>query len=313
MTTSVVLGGAGFVGSHLVQKLLDLGDQVHVVDDLSSGRLENLAAVLESEKCTFHHGDIADDLDLRIGKVDFVYNLASPASPPFYMNNRVKTLQAGSFGLDNAIRLALTHDACLVHASTSEVYGDPDVHPQSETYWGNVNPVGERSCYDEAKRFAEAYCTAFESEYQLKVRLPRIFNTYGPRLSPSDGRVVSNFVFQALSGTPLTVYGDGSQTRSFCYIEDLVRGLCMLAKSDVSGPINLGNPIETTVIDLAQQILTLTSSTSEIKFVDLPSDDPVRRRPDITRAKKELGWEPAVPLGTGLQQTIEWFRRVEHK
>lgn len=313
MTVSVVLGGAGFIGSHLVQELVKSGNQVHVVDDLSSGRLANIESLLIDKSCTFHHADISEGIELDLKRIDYVFNLASPASPPFYMGNRIKTLRAGSFGLDNAIKLALKSDACLIHASTSEVYGDPEMHPQRESYWGNVNPVGERSCYDESKRFAEAYCVAFEAERQLRVRMPRIFNTYGPRLSPSDGRVVSNFVYQALAGKPLTIFGDGSQTRSFCFIDDLVRGICALARSEVRGPINLGNPNETTVLELAHAVLEIAASASEIQLLPLPSDDPVRRRPDISRAKKELSWEPRISLTNGLQQTVEWFRRMETK
>lgn len=313
MTVSVVLGGAGFIGSHLAEELVKSGDQVHVVDDLSSGRLTNIEGLLNEKLCTFHRADISEGIELNVKKIDYVFNFASPASPPFYMGNRIKTLRVGSFGLDNAIELALKSNAILIHASTSEVYGDPEMHPQRESYWGNVNPVGERSCYDESKRFAEALCVAFEAEQELRVRIPRIFNTYGPRLSPSDGRVISNFVYQAISGKPLTIYGDGSQTRSFCFIDDLVRGICVLARSEVRGPINLGNPNETTVLELAHAVLEITASTSEIQLLPLPSDDPVRRRPDISRAKNELSWEPTISLTDGLQRTVEWFRRMEMK
>jgi dTDP-glucose 4,6-dehydratase len=313
MTVSVVLGGAGFIGSHLAEELVKSGDQVHVVDDLSSGRLTNIEGLLTEKLCTFHRADISEGIELDVEKIDYVFNFASPASPPFYMGNRIKTLRVGSFGLDNAIELALKSNASLIHASTSEVYGDPEMHPQRESYWGNVNPVGERSCYDESKRFAEAYCVAFEAEQELRVRIPRIFNTYGPRLSPSDGRVVSNFIYQAISGEPLTIYGDGSQTRSFCFIDDLVRGICVLARSEVRGPINFGNPNETTVLELAHAVLQITASTSEIQLLPLPSDDPVRRRPDISRAKNELSWEPTISLTDGLQRTVEWFRRMEMK
>lgn len=313
MTVSVVLGGAGFIGSHLAQALVGKGEKVHIVDDLSSGRLTNIQQILENNLCTFQQSDITQSIEIPFDEIDFVYNFASPASPPFYMENRVKTLKVGSFGLENAIQLALRNGACLIHASTSEVYGDPEVHPQRETYWGHVNPVGDRSCYDESKRFAEALCVAFESERNLTVRIPRIFNTYGPRLSPSDGRVVSNFVFQALLGRPLTIFGDGGQTRSFCFIDDLVNGLLLLAKSNVRGPINLGNPREVTVRDLAEEIMAITGSKSEIQFMPLPSDDPIRRRPDITRAKQELAWEPRISLAEGLQKTIKWFQEMELK
>jgi nucleoside-diphosphate-sugar epimerase len=311
VTVSVVLGGAGFIGSHLAQALVGKGERVHIVDDLSSGRLTNIQQILENNLCTFQQADIIQPIELPFEEIDFVYNFASPASPPFYMENRIKTLKVGSFGLENAIQLALRSGACLLHASTSEVYGDPEVHPQIETYWGHVNPVGDRSCYDESKRFAEAFCVAFESERNLTVRIPRIFNTYGPRLSPSDGRVVSNFVFQALLGRPLTIFGDGRQTRSFCFVDDLVNGLLLLAKSDIRGPINLGNPSEVTVRDLAEEIKAITGSKSEIEFMPLPSDDPIRRRPDITRAKRELSWEPKISLAEGLERTIKWFREME--
>jgi dTDP-glucose 4,6-dehydratase len=257
---------------------------------------------------TFLEEDVIRGFDVA-GRVDLVMHLASPASPPEYLRLAIETLEAGSLGTMHTIRLALDKGARYLLASTSEVYGDPLVHPQPETYRGNVNPIGPRSVYDEGKRFAEAVTMAYHRERGLDVRISRTFNTYGPRMRADDGRVVTNFVTQALAGRPLTVYGDGSQTRSFCYVDDQVRGLVALADSDHVGPVNIGNPHECTVLELARQVLAITGSNSEIRFEPLPADDPAQRRPDITLARKVLGWEPRVELAEGLERTIPWLAR----
>jgi dTDP-glucose 4,6-dehydratase len=303
----VVTGAAGFLGSHLCDRLLGRGDEVVGIDNLSTGQLDNLDAARSTGTFTFVRQDVCEPLEID-GRVDAVVHMASPASPPEYLRLPIETLRVGSRGTEMAIALAARSDARFVVSSTSEVYGDPLVHPQDESYWGNVNPIGPRSVYDEAKRFMEALTAAHARTHGLRAGIARIFNTYGPRLRPSDGRVVSNFVVQALAGEPLTIYGDGSQTRSFCYVDDLVSGLVSLVDADVLGPVNLGNPTEVTVADLAQQIVELTGSTSTIERHPLPADDPTRRRPDITRARELLGWAPAVELTEGLRRTIEWFR-----
>jgi dTDP-glucose 4,6-dehydratase len=302
----VVTGGAGFVGSHLCEALLRRGDEVVCVDDLSSGRIENIEAAGRQQGFQFLRGDVSERLEVD-GPVEVVAHLASPASPPEYLRRPLETLAVGSRGSEQSLNLAADHGARFVLASTSEVYGDPLVHPQPESYWGNVNPVGPRSVYDEAKRFAEALTMAYRRAEGLNTGIVRIFNTYGPRLRASDGRVVSNFVTQALSGEPLTVYGDGSQTRSFCYVDDLVRGLVSMIDSDASGPLNLGNPAEHSMLALAELVLEMTGSGSELVNRPLPVDDPVRRRPDISLARELLGWEPTVALRDGLARTIEWF------
>lgn len=307
MRTAVILGGAGFLGSHLAEALIDLGMRVVVVDNLSSGRIENVRKLLTDDHFEFVHADVSESIRLDLESVEEVFNLASPASPPHYMLNRVETLKAGSLGVFNAIELSLRYGARLIHASTSEVYGDPTVHPQNENYWGNANPIGERSCYDESKRFAEALCVASSHERGLNVGIARIFNTFGPRLSPSDGRVISNFVSQALEERTITIYGDGTQTRSFCYVSDLIDGLIRLARASTAGPINIGNPRETSVLEVAEMVIQMTGSSSKIAHLPLPADDPVKRRPDITRAKAELSWFPSVDLETGLRLTIDWF------
>jgi len=303
----VVTGGAGFVGSHLCEAILHRGDEVVCVDDLSSGCTENLQMAARHSGFEFVRADVSEGLELA-GRVDAVAHLASPASPPEYLRRPLETLAVGSRGTETALRLASRHGARFVLASTSEVYGDPLVHPQTEDYWGNVNPIGPRSVYDEAKRFAEAVTMAYHRAREVNTGIVRIFNTYGPRLRASDGRVVSNFVTQALAGEPLTVYGDGSQTRSFCYVDDLVRGLVSMLDSDATGPVNLGNPIEYSVVSLAELILEMTGSRSEIVSRPLPVDDPVRRRPDVSVARHLLGWEPTTNLRDGLSHTIEWFR-----
>lgn len=306
MSRVVVTGGAGFIGSHLCEFLVRRGDDVVCVDDLSSGRLSNLAALEHDAAFEVVVADVSDKLEIE-GHVDAVMHFASAASPPDYLARPIETLDVGSIGTRHALELAAQNKARFVLASTSEVYGDPLVHPQTETYWGNVNPNGPRSVYDEAKRFAEAMTLAWHRTQGTGVGIARIFNTYGPRLRPGDGRVVSNFVVQALEGRPLTVYGDGTQTRSLCYVDDEIRGLVALLDSEVTGPINIGNPHEVTVNELASRVVELTRSSSTTEFRPLPTDDPVRRCPDITLAKKLLGWEPETGLGEGLARTIEAF------
>lgn len=303
----VVTGGGGFLGSHLCDVLLSRGDRVVCVDDFSTGAPENTAHLGGNPGFTCVRGDVAAAIDVP-GPVDAVAHLASPASPPDYHRRPLATLAVGSRGTENALRLAVRHRARFVLASTSEVYGDPVVHPQREDYWGNVNPVGPRSVYDEAKRFAEALSMAYRRSMDANVGIVRIFNTYGPRMRPHDGRVVSTFIRQALDGEPLTVYGDGTQTRSFCYVDDLVRGIVAMLDSDLPGPVNLGNPHERTVRELAELVRETTGSMSELEFRPLPVDDPARRRPVITRAQHQLGWFPVVTIEEGLRHTVEWFR-----
>jgi len=301
----VVAGGAGFLGSHLADAYAASGCDVVIVDDLSSGSLANIEQLLAAGH-EFHEADVSKVVPVE-GHVDLVFNMASPASPPFYLERPLETLAVGSEGTRRLLELAERSGARFVHASTSEVYGDPTVHPQPETYWGNVNPVGPRSVYDEAKRFAEALTVAYGQQRGVRVGLVRIFNTYGPRLDPGDGRVVSNFVRQALAGEPLTVYGTGEQTRSLCYVADLVDGLMKMAATEELGPINLGNPDERTMLELAAEVLAVTGSQSEIVFLPLPTDDPTRRCPDITLATAVLSWKPTVSLRDGLIQLVEYF------
>lgn len=308
MRRHVVTGGAGFIGSHLCEALVERGDSVVCVDDFSSGSEENIEALAGSKLFELLHGDVCVVLDKVAGPVSAVAHLASPASPADYLAHPLETLAVGSRGTEAALRLAQAHGARFVLASTSEVYGDPLVHPQREEYWGNVNPVGPRSVYDEAKRFSEAMTAAFRRTIGLDAGIVRIFNTYGPRLRAGDGRVVSNFIVQALSDQPLTIYGDGSQTRSFCYVDDTVSGLVTMLDTHVPGPVNLGNPVELHVADLAQLVLRLTGSSVSIMYRPLPEDDPTRRRPDVAKAKEFLGWEPVVTAEDGLKRTIEWFR-----
>jgi dTDP-glucose 4,6-dehydratase len=309
MARIVVLGASGFLGSHLCDELIARGDDVVGIDDLSSSTGVNLKALESEPRFTFLKGDIAEGIPVR-GTVDAVLNFASPASPPRYLETPIQTLRTGSKGTDNALQFALENNARFIMASTSEVYGDPTISPQVETYWGNVNSIGERSCYDEAKRYAEALCMAYWREYQANIGIVRIFNTYGPRLDPTDGRVVSNFVCQALQGQNLTVYGDGSQTRSFCYVDDEIRGILALLDSNEMGPINIGNPVEFTMLELAELVLELTGSQSQLVYEALPADDPMQRCPDITLARQLLKWEPTVDLREGLRSTIDWFQKT---
>jgi dTDP-glucose 4,6-dehydratase len=303
----VVAGGAGFLGSHLCDALLARGDEVVAVDNLSTGSLTNVESARSHPAFSFVERDVSWSADLD-GPVDAVMNLASPASPPVYLAMPLETMAVGSEGTRHLLELAARNEARFVHASTSEVYGDPIEHPQRESYWGNVNPIGPRSVYDESKRFAESLTMAHHRSRGADVGIARIFNTYGPRLSPGDGRVVSNFIIQALEGAPLTVYGDGTQTRSFCYVDDLVGGLVALLDAHVVGPVNLGNPDERTMLELAHRVLEATGSGSPIVHEDLPLGDPVRRRPDVSLAKSALGWAPVVCLDEGLARTVEHFR-----
>src|SRR4051795_2432483 len=302
----VVTGGAGFLGSHLWEILLERGDQVVCLDNLSTGAIANIEHLFARPGFTFSECNVSEYVWVP-GPVDGVLHFASPASPKDYLEMPIQTLKVGSLGTHNTLGLAKEKGARYFLASTSEVYGDPEVHPQQETYWGHVNPVGPRGVYDEAKRFAEAMTMAYHRYHGLEVRIVRIFNTYGPRMRPNDGRVVSNFLVRALQGKPLTIYGDGSQTRSFCYVDDEVRGFLALLDSDLVGPVNIGNPNEFTIRELAELVLELTGSTSKIASEPLPQDDPAQRRPDITLARTRLGWEPQIQLREGLTRTAEWF------
>jgi dTDP-glucose 4,6-dehydratase len=302
----IVTGAAGFVGSHLCDRLLAGGHSVVGVDNFSSGREENLAGLRPNAKFEFVAADASEPLAIK--DVDGVMHLASPASPVDYLNHPIETMKAGSYATHNLLELARANQARFFLASTSEVYGDPAVHPQPETYWGNVSSTGPRSVYDEAKRYAEACTLAYHRTFGVDVRIARIFNTYGPRMQPNDGRVVTNFVVQALTGAPLTVYGDGSQTRSFCYVEDEVEGLYQLFLKGDHEPTNIGNPGEFTVQQLADMVIEMTGSKSVIQRLPLPKDDPKVRRPDIARARRVIGWEPRVALREGLAKTIEYFR-----
>ncbi len=300
----VITGGAGFLGSHLCDALIGRGDQVVCVDDLSTGSLHNVAHLNGDDRFELVVADVSEAIGV-VGHVDAVLHFASPASPPQYLERPLQTLAVGSEGTRRALILAAEHDARFLLASTSEVYGDPSVHPQPEDYRGNVNPIGPRSVYDEAKRFAEALTMAWHRAEGADVGIARIFNTYGPRLAPGDGRVVSNFLVQALAGRPLTVYGDGSQTRSLCFVTDEVAGLLALLDSELTGPVNVGNPDEISVLDLARTVIELTGSSSEIIHEPLPVDDPTRRCPDISLAREALGWEPVVSLAEGLRATAD--------
>jgi nucleoside-diphosphate-sugar epimerase len=304
----VVAGGAGFLGSHLCDHLVARGDSVLCLDDLSTGTAQNVAHLEGHERFTFVRTDVSASVEVAAGhKIDAVCNLASPASPPAYLARPLETLAVGSEGTRRLLELARDHGARFLMASTSEIYGDPEVHPQVESYRGNVDPTGPRSVYDEAKRFAESLTMAMHRTHGVNVGIARIFNTYGPRLSPGDGRVVSNFIVQALRGEPLTVYGDGSQTRSLCFVDDEIEGLVALLDSSLVGPVNLGNPDELSMLELAHFVLEVTGSASDIVFEPLPIDDPTRRCPDITLARNELGWEPRIGLREGIERTIRHF------
>lgn len=303
----LVTGGAGFIGSHFCQALLTRGDAVVCVDNLSTGLKSNIEHMVGRPGFEFVQGDVTHGIPVT-DPLDAVAHLASPASPREYLRRPLDTLAAGSHGTERALELAQGRNARFILASTSEVYGDPTAHPQPEDYWGNVNPVGPRSVYDEAKRFAEALTAAWHREHGLNTGIVRIFNTYGPRMVATDGRIVSTLVTQALTGQPLTIFGDGSQTRSFCFIDDLVRGMLTMIDSPEHGPINLGNPEEISVANFARLVLSLTGSNSAVMYLALPADDPARRRPVITRAREALGWQPQINLAEGLRRTIGWFR-----
>lgn len=305
----LLTGGAGFIGSHLCEHFLARGDQVLCVDNLITGRTVNIEPLAARPGFTFMHHDISHPLHPD-GAIDAVLHFASPASPVDYLAHPIQTLKAGSLGTHNALGIAKAKGARFLLASTSEIYGDPEQHPQREDYWGHVNPVGVRGCYDEAKRFAEAIVMAYHRAHGLDTRIVRIFNTYGPRMRLDDGRVLPNFMGQALRGEPLTVYGDGTQTRSFCHVEDLVDGIARLLASDCHDPVNLGNPDEVTILQFAREIRELSGSRSGIEHRPLPEDDPRVRRPDISRARTVLGWEPRVPRREGLRRTLDHFRRL---
>jgi dTDP-glucose 4,6-dehydratase len=304
----VVTGGAGFLGSHLCERLIGQGAEVVALDNLVTGSMDNLAHLMGSPRFSFRHQDVTEQIDIE-GDVDAVLHFASPASPIDYALMPIQTIKVGTLGTHKALGLAMAKGARFLLASTSEVYGDPEVHPQPETYWGHVNPVGPRSIYDEAKRAAEAFTMAYHNHHGVDTRIVRIFNTYGPRMRRRDGRAVPAFVTQALAGEPMTVFGDGSQTRSLCYVDDLIDGIERLLQSDRPLPVNIGNPSEITMLELARTVRDLCGSSSEIVFEPLPVDDPRRRRPDIGVARALLGWEPKVPLEEGLSRTIAWWRK----
>ena len=303
----LVTGGAGFLGSHLCARLLELGHEVLCVDNFYTGTKKNIRELTEHRNFEFIRHDVTFPLYVE---VDEIYNLACPASPVHYQFDPVQTTKTSVHGAINMLGLAKRVKARILQASTSEVYGDPDIHPQQESYWGHVNPIGPRACYDEGKRCAETLFFDYYRQYRLDIKVVRIFNTYGPRMHPNDGRVVSNFVVQALNNDPITIYGDGSQTRSFCYVDDMVDGFIhmMASREELTGPVNMGNPDDFSIRELAEKTLEMTGSRSEIQYLDLPADDPKQRCPDIAMATGELGWKPTVDLNTGLARTIEWFK-----
>lgn len=309
MKKILVTGGAGFIGSHLCKRLVNEGNKVLCIDNLYTGSLSNIEDLMDNENFTFIKHDITN---LFHADVDQIYNLACPASPPHYQADPVQTFKTSVLGILNMLELAKENNATILQASTSEVYGDPKIHPQNETYWGNVNPIGIRSCYDEGKRSAETLMTDYNRMYGTKIRIIRIFNTYGPYMDKDDGRVVSNFIIQALQNHDITIYGDGSQTRSFCYVSDLVEGMIRMMNNEKSfiGPVNLGNPNERTILEFAKNIIDMTNSKSQISFKPLPKDDPTKRKPDISLAKEMLDWEPIVDFNEGISNTIEYFRGI---
>ncbi len=305
----LITGGAGFLGSHLCDRLIERGNDVLCLDNFFTGSKENIIHLLANPRFELIRHDIINPIFLE---VDQIYNLASPASPVHYQYNPIKTIKTNVMGTINSLGLAKRLNAKILQASTSEVYGDPDVHPQKEEYWGRVNPIGPRSCYDEGKRAAECLMMDYHRQNNVKVKIARIFNTYGPRMALNDGRVVSNFIIQALKGDDITVYGDGSQTRSFCYVDDMIAGLIKMMDSadGFLGPVNLGNPEEFSILDLAETIIDMTGNRSKIVFKPLPQDDPMQRKPDISLARKTLGWQPQISLGEGLERTIAYFRAL---
>lgn len=307
----LVTGGAGFLGSHLCERLLKEGHEVACLDNYFTGQKQNVVHLLENPYFELIRHDVTMPFFIE---VDEIYNLACPASPIHYQYNPIKTIKTSVMGAINMLGLAKRIKAKILQSSTSEVYGDPKVHPQTESYWGHVNPIGERSCYDEGKRAAETLFVNYHKQNNVKIKIIRIFNTYGPRMHPNDGRVVSNFIVQALKGENISIYGDGSQTRSFCYVDDLVDGMIrmMNTRDEFTGPVNIGNPGEFTILELAQKVIQLTNSSSKIIYQPLPSDDPMQRKPDITLARKELGWEPKVQLEEGLIRTIDFFKTITY-
>lgn len=308
MPTILVTGGAGFLGGHLCDRLIARGDDVICVDNLFTGRKDNIRHLLDHPRFEFIRHDIVHPIHVEC---DQIFNLACPASPPAYQYNPIKTIKTSTVGMVNVLGLAKRCRARVLQASTSEVYGDPQIHPQTEDYWGHVNPIGPRSCYDEGKRVAESLCINYHRENNVDVRIVRIFNTYGPRMDPDDGRVISNFINQAIKNEPITIYGDGSHSRSFCYVDDLIEAfLRMMGQDETIGPVNIGNPVETTLLQLAQTIIAETGSTSEITHHPLPQDDPKQRCPDITLARKVLDWSPQVKLSDGLKSTIAYYRSL---
>ena len=307
MERILVTGGAGFIGSHLCKRLLEDGNEVICLDNFFTGSLDNIKQLHEYKTFKLVTHDITESFSADI---DRIYNLACPASPPHYQYNAIKTIKTSVLGIINMLELADRCKARILQASTSEVYGDPIVHPQKESYWGNVNPIGIRSCYDEGKRCAETLMMDYHRQNSTDIRIVRIFNTYGPNILPNDGRVVSNFIIQALKNEDITIYGDGSQTRSFCYIDDLIDGLVRMMNSDCIGPVNLGNPSERTILNLAELIIKLTGSKSKIIHMPLPADDPVKRQPDITTAESVLNWKPKVGIEEGLMKTIQYFKEL---
>jgi dTDP-glucose 4,6-dehydratase len=309
--TVLITGGAGFIGSHLCDFLLNKNFKIICVDNLITGNKKNIEHLSNNQNFKFINQDISKHIAIN-ENLDYILHLASPASPVDYQKIPIQTLKVGSLGTHNTLGLALTKKAKYLLASTSEVYGDPLVNPQPETYWGNVNPIGVRGCYDESKRFAEALVMAYHRIHNVDIRIARIFNTYGPRMSKDDGRVVPNFITQVVSNKPLTIYGDGKQTRSFCYINDLIEGIYRLMMSNINEPVNLGNPEEHTILEFAEKIKKITKSKSKIVFKDLPIDDPRVRCPDISKAKKILNWEPKFTLGNGLKETIEFFKQNQN-
>lgn len=307
MEKILVTGGAGFIGSHLCKKLLDEGNEVICLDNFFTGAKSNVEKLLSNSNFKLIEHDITEKFEADVTQI---YNLACPASPPHYQYDPIKTLKTSVLGIINMLELAKKCNAKILQASTSEVYGNPLVHPQAEMYWGNVNPIGIRSCYDEGKRCAETLMMDYHRRYNVDTKIVRIFNTYGPNMSQEDGRVVSNFILQALNNQEITIYGDGSQTRSFCYVDDLVDGLIKMMSSNITGPVNLGNPSERTILDFAKLIIKLIGSNSHLNFLPLPSDDPIKRRPNIALAEKELNWTPKINIEDGLNKTIEYFKNV---
>ncbi len=309
MKRILVTGGAGFIGNHLCRRLLNEGNYVICLDNFFTGLKQHIEDMLDNPNFELIEHDIVEPIDIECEQI---YNMACPASPPHYQYDPVKTMKTSVLGILNMLELAKKQGATILHASTSEVYGNPLVHPQQESYWGNVNPIGIRSCYDEGKRAAETLLMDYHRQYGTDIRIIRIFNTYGPNMDPKDGRVVSNCIMQAIKGEDITIYGDGSQTRSFCYVDDLVDGAIRMMNNDKGfiGPVNLGNPSERTVLNLAQMVLEMTGSNSKLSFMPLPSDDPVKRKPDITKAQQMLGWEPVVDIKDGLAKTIDYFKSI---